>query len=150
MGNLLPRENNQSTTTPTELNNDGSGTEKEIMDEERYLSPESMMKMIDALAIEVIKAGEAESYLINNELLTNEQVTTVMKANTFLTVFATLLLRIVEREKPEFAKMILDIWIDSPVKNLVRLAFAEEIEAAVAHIADGINELEQLINRKDD
>ena len=120
------------------------------MDEERYLSPESMMKMIDALAIEVIKAGEAESYLINNELLTNEQVTTVMKANTFLTVFATLLLRIVEREKPEFAKMILDIWIDSPVKNLVRLAFAEEIEAAVAHIADGINELEQLINRKDD
>jgi hypothetical protein len=119
------------------------------MEEETYLSPESMMKLIDALADEVIKAGEAESYLINSELLNDSQVVSVMKANTFLTVFATLLLRIVEREKPEFARMILDIWINSPVKNLVRLAFAEEIAEAVNHIAEGIDELEQHINNQD-
>lgn len=120
------------------------------MDEEAYLSTTSMLKMIDALADEVIKAGEAESYLISNELLTDGEVNSVMKANTFLTVFATLLLRIVEKEKPEFAKMILDIWIDSPVRNLVRIAFADEIKAAVDHIAEGIEELEQLINKKED
>jgi hypothetical protein len=120
------------------------------MDEERYLSTVSMMHMIDALADEVIKVGEAESYLINSEVLTDNEITAVMKANTFLTVFATLLLRIVEKEKPEFARMILDIWIDSPVKNLIRLAFAEEIKAAVDHIAEGIDELEQLVNKKED
>jgi hypothetical protein len=146
MGNLLPRKNNQSATTPTELDNDGARTEKEMKEEEIYLSTKTMMHLINALADEVIVHGEAEAYLINHEHLTDKQVATIMKTNTFLTAFATLLLKIVEKENPKFAKMILDIWVSSPVKDLVRIAFADEIASAVDNVAAQIDELEKIIN----
>ena len=116
------------------------------MNDYNYLTDKSMLSLIDALADEVIKHGEEEARMIADEKLTNQQILTIMKANTFLTVFATLLIKIVEKENPTFAKAVLDIWVSGPIQDMVQMAFAGEIESATNRIAAGIDELEQIIN----
>jgi hypothetical protein len=131
--------------TPTKRAHHGARTEKE-MNDKIPMTSESMYKLIDSMAHEVIKHGEEESKLIGNPLLTDDEVVTVMKTNTFLTAFAVLLLNVVEKENPKFAETILNIWMSSPVSDLVKIAFAEEIEEAIDTIAKGIDKLEDIAN----
>jgi len=114
------------------------------MNDKIPMTSESMYKLIDSMAHEVIKHGEDESKLIGNPLLTDDEVVTIMKTNTFLTAFAVLLLKVVEKENPKFAETILNIWMSSPVSDLVKVAFAEEIEEAIDTIAKGIDKLEDI------
>ena len=116
------------------------------MTNEIPMSSESLYKMIDAMAHEVIKHGEDEAKLINSPVLSDEEVMTVMKTNTFLTAFAVLLLKIVEKENPKFAETVLNIWMTSPVSDLVKIAFADEIQEAVDSIAESIDKLEDIAN----
>jgi hypothetical protein len=132
-------------TTPTERAYHGARTEKE-MNDKIPMTSESMYKLIDAMANEVIKHGEDEAKLIGNPLLTDDEIVTIMKTNTFLTAFAVLLLKVVEKDNPKFAETILNIWMSSPVSDLVKIAFAEEIEEAIDTIAKGIDKLEDIAN----
>lgn len=131
--------------TPTKRAYHGARTEKEMSDKIPMTS-ESMYKLIDSMAHEVIKHGENEAKLINNPMLTDEEVFTVMKTNTFLTAYAVLLLKVVEKENPKFAETILNIWMTSPISDLVKVAFAEEIEEVIETIAKGIEKLEDIAN----
>lgn len=110
------------------------------------MTSESMLKMVEAMAHQLVRHGEEDAKLIGNPLLTDDEIITVMKTNTFLTAYAVLLLKIVEKENPAFAETILDIWMSSPVSDLVKIAFAEEIEEAVNSIAEGIDKLEDIAN----
>jgi hypothetical protein len=145
MGSVPTRAFYTNLATPTERAYHGARTEKEMSDKIPMTS-ESMYKLIDSMAHEVIKHGENEAKLINNPLLTDEEVFTIMKTNTFLTAYAVLLLKVVEKENPKFAETILNIWMTSPVSDLVKVAFAEEIEEAIDTIAKGIEKLEDIAN----
>lgn len=110
------------------------------------MTSESMYKLIESMAYEVVKHGEQESKLIGSPMLSNEEILTIMKTNTFLTAFAVLLLKIVEQENAAFAETVLNIWMSSPINDLVKIAFAEEIEEAIDTIAKGIEKLEDIAN----
>jgi hypothetical protein len=145
MGSVPTRTFHPNPATPTERAYHGARTEKEMSDKIPMTS-ESMYKLLDSMAHEVIKHGENEAKLINNPLLTDDEVVTVMKTNTFLTAYAVLLLKVIEKENPEFAETILNIWMTSPVSDLVKVAFVEEIEEAIDTIAKGIEKLEDIAN----
>lgn len=131
--------------TPTKRAYHGARTEKEMKDN-IPMTAESMLKMLESMAYILVKHGEADAKLISNPVLSEEELATVMKTNTFLTAYAVLLLDIVKEKNAEVAEKILNIWVSDPVKTLVEIAFAEEIEEAVATIAEGIDKLEDIAN----
>jgi hypothetical protein len=117
-------------------------------DRELYLSEEAMFALVSTLATEVIRFGEDEAKLVESRRLTDEQSLIIMKANTLLTTFAMLLVRIIESEDPEFAKMVVEVWTTPAMQDMVRVAFAEEIEEAALIVAQGIDDLEKSINKE--
>lgn len=77
---------------------------------EVYLSDEATISLLDALAEEVIKQGEAEALLIGSDKLSESEMVTLMKTNTFLTAFAMVILKIVRTKNTKFAREILKVW----------------------------------------
>ncbi len=86
--------------------------------------------------------------LIESKSLKDHEALTVMKANNLLTVFAMLLVRVVESKNIEFATAIINCWISPAVQDMVQIAFAEEIEEAARVVTNGINDLEMAINKE--
>lgn len=120
------------------------------MSKEVYLSDKAKLKLIDALAGEVIEHGQAEAEIIASDSLTEEESVVLMKTNTFLTAFAMLLLEVVETEDTRLAKAILDVWTSSKIQDLVQQAFIEEIIEAQQSMENSIDELERFINEYGD
>jgi hypothetical protein len=115
-----------------------------------FLSDDAILALVSTLAVEIVRYGEQESALIGEKKLSDEQVTTIMKANTMLTVFASLLVRIVESEDIATAAKVVDCWISPSVQDMVSIAFADEIEQAAAHVTRGIDDLEGAANKETD
>ena len=120
------------------------------MNEEVYLSDTAKLRLVDALAGEVIQHGQAEAEIIISESLTEEEADVLIKTNTLLTTFAMLLLEIVEQRNVAFAKAVLDVWTSTKIQDLVQHAFVDEIIEAEQSLADGIDELEKIINQQGD
>jgi len=118
-------------------------------DQERLeLSADAILALVSTLVTEVVRYGEEESLLIESKSLKDHEALTVMKANTLLTVFAMLLVRVVESKNIEFATAIINCWISPAVQDMVQIAFAEEIEEAARVVTNGINDLEMAINKE--
>ncbi len=118
-------------------------------DEQRLeLSADAILALVSTLVTEVVRYGEEESLLIESKSLKDHEALTVMKANTLLTVFAMLLVRVVESKNIEFATAIINCWISPTVQDMVQIAFAEEIEEAARVVTNGINDLEMAINKE--
>jgi hypothetical protein len=118
-------------------------------DEQRLeLSADAILALVSTLVTEVVRYGEEESLLIESKSLKDHEALTVMKANTLLTVFAMLLVRVVESKNIEFATAIINCWISPAVQDMVQIAFAEEIEEAARVVTNGINDLEMAINKE--
>lgn len=115
---------------------------------ELFLSDDAIFALVSTLATEVIRYGEEESKLIENKHLSENEVVGVMKANTLLTVFAMLLVRVVESKDIEGATSIVNCWISPAVQDLVQIAFSEEIEEAANIVTGGIDRLEKDINKE--
>lgn len=118
------------------------------MSNEVYLSDTAKLRLVDALAGEIIEHGQAEAEIIMSNSLTDDEANVLMKTNTLLTAFAMLLLEIVEKEDVVLAKAVLDVWTSPKIQELVQHAFIDEIIHAEQSLADGIDELEKLINEK--
>lgn len=112
------------------------------------LSDDAILALVSTLVTEVVRYGEEESLLIDHKGLSDHEVITIMKANTLLTVFAMLLVRVVESKNIEFATAIVNCWISPAVQDMVQIAFAEEIEEAARVVTEGINDLEKAINKE--
>jgi hypothetical protein len=112
------------------------------------LSADAILALVSTLVTEVVRYGEEESLLIESKSLKDYEALTVMKANTLLTVFAMLLVRVVESKNIEFATAIINCWISPAVQDMVQIAFAEEIEEAARVVTNGINDLEMAINKE--
>lgn len=123
---------------------------EEIPDDETklYLSNDAIMALVSTLVTEVVRYGEEESLLIENKHITDNEAKVVMKANTLLTVFAMLLVRVVESKNIEFATAVVNCWISPVVQDMVQIAFAEEIEEAARVVTNGINDIETLANKE--
>lgn len=123
---------------------------EEIPDDESklYLSNDAIMALVSTLVTEVVRYGEEESLLIENKHITDNEAKVVMKANTLLTVFAMLLVRVVESKNIEFATAVVNCWISPVVQDMVQIAFAEEIEEAARVVTNGINDIETLANKE--
>jgi hypothetical protein len=118
-------------------------------DEQRLeLSADAILALVSTLVTEVVRYGEEESLLIESKSLKDHEALTVMKANTLLTVFAMLLVRVVESKNIEFATAIINCWISPAVQDMVQIAFAEEIEEAARVVTNGINDLEIAVNKE--
>lgn len=113
-----------------------------------YLSDDAILALVSTLAVEVVRYGEQESALIDEKRLSEEQKDSIMKANTLLTVFAALLVRIVESEDIATAAKVVDCWISPTVQDMVSIAFADEIEQAASHVTQGIDDLEDVANKE--
>lgn len=113
-----------------------------------FLSDDAIFALVSTLAVEVVRYGEQEAALIEEKKLSEEQKSTIMKANTLLTVFATLLVRVVEAEDLETAKRVVDCWIAPAMQDMVSIAFAEEIQQAATLVTDGISDLEDVANKE--
>lgn len=113
-----------------------------------YLSNDAIMALVSTLVTEVVRYGEEESLLIENKHITDNEAKVVMKANTLLTVFAMLLVRVVESKNIEFATAVVNCWISPVVQDMVQIAFAEEIEEAARVVTNGINDIETLANKE--
>lgn len=116
---------------------------------DKYIADEALIRLVQALAIEVTTHGSNESELMFSSTLTDDELAIIMKANTFLSAFSAILIQIVEKQNPGFAKLVMDVWTSEPIQNLVQLAFAEEIAEAAAQVQEGIMRLEQEINREE-
>lgn len=112
------------------------------------LSADAILALVSTLVTEVVRYGEEESLLIESKSLKDYEALTIMKANTLLTVFAMLLVRVVESKNIEFATAIINCWISPAVQDMVQIAFAEEIEEAARVVTNGINDLESLVNKE--
>lgn len=115
---------------------------------ELFLSDDALFALVSTLATEVIRYGELESQLINSPKLSDDQSLVIMKSNTLLTTFAMLLVRVVASDDVDFAKMVVEVWTDPTVQDMVRIAFAEEIQEAVAVVSQGIDDIEQSVNKE--
>ena len=115
-----------------------------------FLSDDAILALVSTLAVEVVRYGEQEAALIDEKKLSEEQKDSIMKANTLLTVFAALLVRIVESEDIATAAKVVDCWISPSVQDMVSIAFANEIEQAAAHVTQGIDDLEGAANKETD
>lgn len=115
-----------------------------------FLSDDAILALVSTLAVEVVRYGEQEAALIDEKKLSEEQKDSIMKANTLLTVFAALLVRIVESEDIATAAKVVDCWISPSVQDMVSIAFADEIEQAAAHVTQGIDDLEDVANKETD
>jgi hypothetical protein len=113
-----------------------------------FLSDDAILALVSTLAVEVVRYGEQEAALIDEKKLSEEQKDSIMKANTLLTVFAALLVRIVESEDIATAAKVVDCWISPSVQDMVSIAFANEIEEAAAHVTQGIDDLEDVANKE--
>jgi hypothetical protein len=116
------------------------------MSDDTYLSDEALLNLINALADEVIELGGAEAELIITAELSDKDLELLIKTNTLLTAFASLLVRIVQNESTEFAREVINVWTSDSVQELVRYAFKKEIDSAVASIAKQIDDIETIIN----
>lgn len=112
------------------------------------LSEDAIMALVSTLTTEVVRYGEEEALLIENKALKDHESLAVMKANTLLTVFAMLLVRVVESKNIEFATAIINCWISPTVQDMVQIAFAEEIEEAARVVTNGINDIELAVNKE--
>jgi hypothetical protein len=112
------------------------------------LSEDAIMALVSTLVTEVVRYGEEESLLIESKSLKDHEVMAIMKANTLLTVFAMLLVRVVESKNIEFATAIINCWISPTVQDMVQIAFAEEIEEAARVVTNGINDIELAVNKE--
>lgn len=110
-----------------------------------FLSDEAILALVSTLATEVVRHGEAESKLIESRKLSEEEVVSVMKANTLLTVFALFLVDVVKSEDIETAQRIVNCWISPVIQDLVSIAFAEEIDDAAEVVTQGIADLEDSL-----
>lgn len=116
------------------------------MSKEVYLSDTAKLRLVDALAGEVIQHGQAEAEIIISDSLTEQEADVLIKTNTLLTAFAMLLLEIVEKKDVVLAKAVLDVWTSTKIQDLVQHAFLDEIIEAEQALANGIDELERIIN----
>lgn len=124
-------------------------SDENLNDESKlYLSNDAIMALVSTLVTEVVRYGEEESLLIENKHITDNEAKVVMKANTLLTVFAMLLVRVVESKNIEFATAVVNCWISPVVQDMVQIAFAEEIEEAARVVTNGINDIETLANKE--
>jgi|LauGreSBDMM110SN_4_FD.fasta_scaffold429305_1 hypothetical protein len=112
------------------------------------LSDDAILALVSTLVTEIVRYGEEEALLIESKSLKDHESLTVMKANTLLTVFAMLLVRVVESKNIEFATAIINCWISPVVQDMVQIAFAEEIEEAARVVTNGINDLEMAANKE--
>jgi len=115
---------------------------------ELFLSDDALLALVSTLATEVVRYGEAESTLLENKRLSDEDVVIVMKANTLLTVFAMFLVKVVESKDIEMAKTVVEAWISPSIQDMVQIAFAEEIDDAAAVVTQGISNLEDIANKE--
>jgi len=119
-------------------------------DNQIHLSEDAVFALVSTLATEVVRYGEREAQIIENKKLSDEDVVTVMKANTLLTVFAMLLVEVVKSEDIEMAQRIVTCWISPAIQDMVSIAFAEEIEDAAEVITQGIADLEDSLKETDE
>jgi len=117
-------------------------------DNELFLSDDALLALVSTLATEVVRYGEAESTLLENKRLSDEDVVIVMKANTLLTVFAMFLVKVVESKDIEMAKTVVEAWISPNIQDMVQIAFAEEIDEAAEVVTQGITNLEDIANKE--
>lgn len=122
----------------------------EEADNELFLSDDSLLALVSTLATEIVRYGEAESQLLENKRLSDEDVVIVMKANTLLTVFAMFLVKVVESKDINMAKSVVEAWISPAIQDMVQIAFAEEIQDAANVVTEGIANLEDIANRETD
>lgn len=122
----------------------------EEADNELFLSDDSLLALVSTLATEIVRYGEAESQLLENKRLSDEDVVIVMKANTLLTVFAMFLVKVVESKDINMAKSVVEAWISPAIQDMVQIAFAEEIQDAADVVTEGIANLEDIANRETD
>jgi len=115
---------------------------------ELFLSDDALLALVSTLATEVVRYGEAESTLLENKRLSDEDVVIVMKANTLLTVFAMFLVKVVESKDIEMAKTVVEAWISPNIQDMVQIAFAEEIDEAAEVVTQGITNLEDIANKE--
>lgn len=115
---------------------------------ELFLSDDALLALVSTLATEVVRYGEAESTLLENKRLSEEDVVIVMKANTLLTVFAMFLVKVVESKDIEMAKTVVEAWISPSIQDMVQIAFAEEIDDAAEVVTQGISNLEDIANKE--
>lgn len=113
------------------------------------MSNEVLFNLVKALAIEVTNHGADESELVITGNLSDEDADVIMKANTFLSAFAAVLIQIVDKQNPGFARMVLDVWSSEPIQKLVQLAFMDEINEAVERLQQGIADLENFANNEE-
>jgi len=110
------------------------------------LTDDAVLKIVKALAIEVTEQGSKEADLILSPTMTEEEISVVMKANTFLSAFSAVLIQIVEKQNPGFARLVVDTWTSESIQHLVQLAFAEEIAEIAKELEADILKLEKEIN----
>lgn len=122
----------------------------EEADNELFLSDDSLLALVSTLATEIVRYGEAESQLLENKRLSDEDVVIVMKANTLLTVFAMFLVKVVESKDINMAKSVVEAWISPAIQDMVQIAFAEEIQDAADVVTEGIANLENIANKETD
>lgn len=120
-----------------------SGDEKEL-----FLSDSAVFALVSTLATEIVRYGEKESQLLEHKKLSDDEISTIMKANTLLTVFAMLLIEIVNQKNLEMAKTVVQCWISPAVQDMVSIAFAEEIQQAAEVVTQGIGDLEKEVNKE--
>jgi hypothetical protein len=116
---------------------------------ENHVADEALINLVRALAIEVTTHGSDEADLIMSGKLSDQDADTLMKANTFLSAFSSVLIQIVERQNPGFARLVMDVWTSDPIQTLVSLAFADEIQQATDRVQESILDLEREINKEE-
>ena len=117
---------------------------------ELHLSEKAILNLIRALALEVSEIGGEEAALIMNDEVSDEQAKLLMKANTFLSVFAAFLLKVIKDNDTETATLVLNVWLSKPIRDLASIAFYDEIKNADKKLQESINEIEKYLNKKEE
>jgi hypothetical protein len=112
------------------------------------MADKTILHLVHALSGEVIEYGEQEAQLVLDKSLPKNTVQLIIKTNTFLTAYASLLIQIVQDSDVPFAKKVLDVWMSDNIQGLAQMAFEDNIAEAQQAIDKAIQDLENIANNE--
>jgi len=116
------------------------------MEDEMFFNEESLIALMRSMAVQIASVGLDSVEMMTWPNLEDEQLALMMKGNLFLTVFTMLLASIGQDNDVEAAKRVVQVWSSEKVRELTKVAYADEINNLKQHIDDDIQKLENMVN----
>lgn len=116
------------------------------MDNELPMTDDAILGFTKALATTILECGMHTTQVLESDNLSDDEKLVVMKITTFNNMFALLLTTLLADKQVEMARAVLNTWTHPKMRELINIAFSEEIDEAQQYIDSAIDDIEKFVN----